>query len=152
MTAIDLTPRSNDCMVTPCDHFFHTGCLQRWMDIKMECPTCRRPLPPAWVDFRNVHIIRINWHRPDSNIISVICLWKRPLVMSNTWFQLKCLVYILPFYFSFWFAGWGIESILGIIEIFTTRLKYSTCDHLYRAAFVYSWLIGFFFFFIKKIG
>ncbi|KEH30698.1 putative transcription factor C2H2 family [Medicago truncatula] len=47
MTAIDLTPRSNDCMVTPCDHFFHTGCLQRWMDIKMECPTCRRPLPPA---------------------------------------------------------------------------------------------------------
>jgi len=33
--------------VTPCDHFFHFGCLQRWMDIKMECPTCRRPLPPA---------------------------------------------------------------------------------------------------------
>ncbi|GMY10143.1 transmembrane E3 ubiquitin-protein ligase FLY2 [Fagus crenata] len=46
MTAID-THRSNDCMVTPCDHFFHSGCLQRWMDIKMECPTCRRPLPPA---------------------------------------------------------------------------------------------------------
>ncbi|KAJ4845602.1 Transmembrane E3 ubiquitin-protein ligase fly2 [Turnera subulata] len=47
MTAIELTQRSNDCMVTPCDHFFHSGCLQRWMDIKMECPTCRRPLPPA---------------------------------------------------------------------------------------------------------
>ncbi|KAG2717357.1 hypothetical protein I3843_03G172600 [Carya illinoinensis] len=47
MTAIDLTQRSNDCMVTPCDHFFHSGCLQRWMDIKMECPTCRRALPPA---------------------------------------------------------------------------------------------------------
>ncbi|GAB4859574.1 Transmembrane E3 ubiquitin-protein ligase fly2 [Ancistrocladus abbreviatus] len=47
MTVIDLTQRSNDCMVTPCDHFFHSGCLQRWMDIKMECPTCRRPLPPA---------------------------------------------------------------------------------------------------------
>ncbi|KAM3222158.1 transmembrane E3 ubiquitin-protein ligase FLY2 isoform X1 [Capsicum annuum] len=47
MTAIDLTQRSNNCMVTPCDHFFHLGCLQRWMDIKMECPTCRRPLPPA---------------------------------------------------------------------------------------------------------
>ncbi|BBN70522.1 RING/U-box superfamily protein [Prunus dulcis] len=47
MTAVDLTQRSNDCMVTPCDHFFHSGCLQRWMDIKMECPTCRRPLPPA---------------------------------------------------------------------------------------------------------
>ncbi|KAJ7981488.1 transmembrane E3 ubiquitin-protein ligase 1-like [Quillaja saponaria] len=47
MTAIDVTQLSNDCMVTPCDHFFHPGCLQRWMDIKMECPTCRRPLPPA---------------------------------------------------------------------------------------------------------
>ncbi|XP_010526511.1 PREDICTED: transmembrane E3 ubiquitin-protein ligase 1 [Tarenaya hassleriana] len=47
MTAIELTHRSSDCMVTPCEHFFHTGCLQRWMDIKMECPTCRRPLPPA---------------------------------------------------------------------------------------------------------
>ncbi|KAK9150180.1 hypothetical protein Syun_008489 [Stephania yunnanensis] len=45
MTSID--HRSNDCMVTPCDHFFHSGCLQRWMDIKMECPTCRRALPPA---------------------------------------------------------------------------------------------------------
>ncbi|KAJ9562917.1 hypothetical protein OSB04_008077 [Centaurea solstitialis] len=47
MTAIDLAHHSNDCMVTPCDHFFHSGCLQRWMDIKMECPTCRRSLPPA---------------------------------------------------------------------------------------------------------
>ncbi|KAK6919086.1 Zinc finger, RING-type [Dillenia turbinata] len=47
MTAVDLTQRTQDCMVTPCDHFFHSGCLQRWMDIKMECPTCRRPLPPA---------------------------------------------------------------------------------------------------------
>ncbi|KAJ7948332.1 transmembrane E3 ubiquitin-protein ligase 1-like [Quillaja saponaria] len=47
MTAIEVRQRSNDCMVTPCDHFFHSGCLQRWMDIKMECPTCRRPLPPA---------------------------------------------------------------------------------------------------------
>ncbi|XP_047334596.1 transmembrane E3 ubiquitin-protein ligase FLY2-like [Impatiens glandulifera] len=47
MAVIDVTQRCNDCMVTPCDHFFHSGCLQRWMDIKMECPTCRRPLPPA---------------------------------------------------------------------------------------------------------
>ncbi|XP_024403076.1 transmembrane E3 ubiquitin-protein ligase FLY2 isoform X3 [Physcomitrium patens] len=46
MAAVDVSQRCNDCMVTPCDHFFHTGCLQRWMDIKMECPTCRRPLPP----------------------------------------------------------------------------------------------------------
>jgi hypothetical protein len=47
MTAIDLRQHTSDCMVTPCEHFFHSGCLQRWMDIKMECPTCRRSLPPA---------------------------------------------------------------------------------------------------------
>ncbi|CAK9197174.1 unnamed protein product [Sphagnum jensenii] len=46
MASVDMAQRSTECMVTPCDHFFHTGCLQRWMDIKMECPTCRRPLPP----------------------------------------------------------------------------------------------------------
>ncbi|KAI3891772.1 hypothetical protein MKX03_020910 [Papaver bracteatum] len=45
LATIDLPQRSNDCMATPCDHFFHSNCLQRWMDIKMECPTCRRPLP-----------------------------------------------------------------------------------------------------------
>ncbi|CAM9511588.1 unnamed protein product [Pylaiella littoralis] len=35
-----------DYMLTPCDHVFHQGCLTRWMGIKMECPTCRRELPP----------------------------------------------------------------------------------------------------------
>lgn len=33
-------------MVTPCGHVFHPHCLQRWMDVKLECPTCRRALPP----------------------------------------------------------------------------------------------------------
>jgi len=33
-------------MVTPCDHVFHTECLLRWMEQKMECPTCRGVLPP----------------------------------------------------------------------------------------------------------
>jgi len=36
----------HDRMVTPCNHFFHTKCLMRWMDIKQECPTCRGALPP----------------------------------------------------------------------------------------------------------
>jgi uncharacterized protein YhhL (DUF1145 family) len=47
MTTIDLTQRTSEYMVAPCEHIFHSGCLQRWMDIKMECPTCRRSLPPA---------------------------------------------------------------------------------------------------------
>ena len=32
-------------MQTPCGHVFHTDCLMRWMDIKMECPHCRESLP-----------------------------------------------------------------------------------------------------------
>jgi transmembrane E3 ubiquitin-protein ligase len=32
--------------VTPCGHSFHGNCLAEWIDIKMECPTCRHPLPP----------------------------------------------------------------------------------------------------------
>ncbi|KAI8926783.1 hypothetical protein BC831DRAFT_425303 [Entophlyctis helioformis] len=34
-------------MVTPCHHIFHTECLERWMEIKLECPVCRAELPPA---------------------------------------------------------------------------------------------------------
>lgn len=33
-------------VITPCDHRFHSVCLQKWMDVKMECPTCRAALPP----------------------------------------------------------------------------------------------------------
>ena len=32
-------------VVTPCDHVFHAECLRQWMDIKLECPVCRRPIP-----------------------------------------------------------------------------------------------------------
>ena len=44
MNPVDVTCPSGR-MVAPCSHCFHTACLQRWMDVKMECPTCRRPLP-----------------------------------------------------------------------------------------------------------
>ncbi|KAK7205615.1 hypothetical protein BZA70DRAFT_257413 [Myxozyma melibiosi] len=33
-------------MVTPCRHIFHTQCLESWMRFKLQCPTCRNPLPP----------------------------------------------------------------------------------------------------------
>ncbi|ORY94080.1 hypothetical protein BCR43DRAFT_495831 [Syncephalastrum racemosum] len=32
-------------MVTPCQHLFHTECLEKWMRIKLECPVCRAYLP-----------------------------------------------------------------------------------------------------------
>lgn len=31
---------------TPCDHIFHQKCLKKWMSVKLECPTCRRQIPP----------------------------------------------------------------------------------------------------------
>ncbi|OII74621.1 ring-H2 finger domain-containing protein [Cryptosporidium ubiquitum] len=31
---------------TPCDHIFHQKCLKQWMNVKLECPTCRRQIPP----------------------------------------------------------------------------------------------------------
>ena len=33
-------------MVAPCGHAYHAACLRRWAEVKLECPTCRRPLPP----------------------------------------------------------------------------------------------------------
>ncbi|KAJ2848173.1 hypothetical protein IWW36_003462 [Coemansia brasiliensis] len=33
--------------VTPCHHIFHNQCLMQWMEIKLECPICRAPLPPV---------------------------------------------------------------------------------------------------------
>ena len=44
MNPVDVT-RLKARMVAPCGHCFHPPCLQRWMEIKMECPVCRRPLP-----------------------------------------------------------------------------------------------------------
>lgn len=32
-------------MRTPCNHEFHIPCLVNWMQIKMECPQCRKELP-----------------------------------------------------------------------------------------------------------
>ena len=33
-------------MITPCDHVFHTICLEKWMKLKNECPYCKGVLPP----------------------------------------------------------------------------------------------------------
>ncbi|KAK6875630.1 Transmembrane E3 ubiquitin-protein ligase 1 [Candida tropicalis] len=45
LTDIDGKNRK-DYMVTPCDHVFHTSCLESWMQFKLQCPTCRSSLPP----------------------------------------------------------------------------------------------------------
>lgn len=40
------TPKQVTIMVTPCRHKFHPNCLRQWMEIKLECPFCRSPIPP----------------------------------------------------------------------------------------------------------
>lgn len=37
---------SRDRMVTPCNHFFHAACLERWLEVRLECALCRSPVPP----------------------------------------------------------------------------------------------------------
>ena len=44
MSEVDMSKLSSR-MITPCNHAFHTECLQKWMEVKLECPTCRQPLP-----------------------------------------------------------------------------------------------------------
>lgn len=34
-------------MKTPCGHYFHSECLAKWMDVRLECPYCRGALPPS---------------------------------------------------------------------------------------------------------
>lgn len=37
---------SRERMVTPCNHFFHASCLERWLEVRLECALCRSPVPP----------------------------------------------------------------------------------------------------------
>eukprot|EP00930_Biecheleria_cincta_P085007 TRINITY_DN74427_c0_g1_i1.p1 TRINITY_DN74427_c0_g1~~TRINITY_DN74427_c0_g1_i1.p1 ORF type:complete len:528 (+),score=74.33 TRINITY_DN74427_c0_g1_i1:205-1584(+) len=43
---VELSPEDGARVVTPCNHAFHKTCLEQWMEVKMECPTCRTELPP----------------------------------------------------------------------------------------------------------
>jgi hypothetical protein len=31
-------------MKTPCNHFFHSNCLESWLNQKKDCPTCRQEI------------------------------------------------------------------------------------------------------------
>ena len=45
LTPVDPTYRAG-YMLTPCNHLFHSECLERAMAYKLECPVCRTGLPP----------------------------------------------------------------------------------------------------------
>jgi hypothetical protein len=47
MSEIELKPvDKKSTVITPCGHLFHTQCLAEWMNLRQECPLCRRELPP----------------------------------------------------------------------------------------------------------
>ena len=31
-------------IITKCGHVFHAQCLEEWLAVKKECPTCRHPI------------------------------------------------------------------------------------------------------------
>jgi len=43
---VEIEPEASRHVTAPCSHRFHRRCLEQWMDVKMECPTCRAALPP----------------------------------------------------------------------------------------------------------
>ena len=43
-----LRKKKDMLMVTPCQHTFHPSCLLKWIETKMECPTCRAALPQIY--------------------------------------------------------------------------------------------------------
>ena len=46
---ICLEARVGDVVGLPCTHVFHRGCILRWFEEKMSCPTCIRRVAPRQV-------------------------------------------------------------------------------------------------------
>jgi hypothetical protein len=46
MSEIELRDNRKNTVITPCGHLFHSQCLSEWMNLRLECPLCRRELPP----------------------------------------------------------------------------------------------------------
>jgi len=42
---VELVKTKKPYMLTPCNHVFHTSCLEYWFKQKRDCPTCRNPIP-----------------------------------------------------------------------------------------------------------
>lgn len=40
-----LASKQGEVMRAPCKHTFHISCLVNWMQVKLECPSCRKELP-----------------------------------------------------------------------------------------------------------
>jgi len=40
----DADVTQTDYMLTPCNHLFHASCLKGWIELRSNCPQCRRTL------------------------------------------------------------------------------------------------------------
>ena len=40
MCAICYSDMLNSAKITPCGHFFHGGCLKKWLYVQDHCPLC----------------------------------------------------------------------------------------------------------------
>ena len=43
---------NHELIITPCDHIFHQSCLQQWVLLRSQCPTCRAKLPLLHSDLK----------------------------------------------------------------------------------------------------
>jgi hypothetical protein len=41
---MDLNINKKPYMITPCKHIFHSECLEAWLKMKKECPSCRQEI------------------------------------------------------------------------------------------------------------
>lgn len=46
----NINKANENYMVTPCNHFFHSVCLEPWLNISNKCPSCRTNIPPLNYD------------------------------------------------------------------------------------------------------
>jgi len=45
LKSLKFTYDRKSIMRTPCNHLFHNRCLEKWLEVKNECPYCRREIP-----------------------------------------------------------------------------------------------------------
>lgn len=43
---MDMDPARSEVKITPCNHFFHSNCLRKWLLVQEHCPMCSKKICP----------------------------------------------------------------------------------------------------------